>query len=150
MSTKTAVLSPDRAAFAAIVAPLTIWSDDGSVWGVAIQNGKLTEDPSLDAEWSEVRLERSSEDPNVWSLWYAPDDASGWEVYYGRIPNRSFWVDLLTFQQHLAPHTHVLLGGERPFDCGHVGFLSIYSRLDGGSQCTGCANEMRRAYAGAG
>lgn len=36
-----------------------------------------------------------------------------------------------------------MLGG--PFDCGHRGLESIYPRKDGGSQCTECANAMRRA-----
>jgi hypothetical protein len=30
-----------------------------------------------------------------------------------------------------------------PFDCGHRGFLSIYPRPDGGTQCTACSNAAR-------
>lgn len=37
------------------------------------------------------------------------------------------------------------LGDAGPFDCGHEGWLSIHPRADGGSQCTACANAMRRA-----
>ncbi len=32
-----------------------------------------------------------------------------------------------------------------PLGCGHYGLYSTYTRADGGSQCTACANAMRAA-----
>lgn len=56
-------------------------------------------------------------------------------------------------EEQLAANWEAVFGEHRPaesrepsqgpFDCGHTGYLSIYSRPDGGSQCTDCANQQR-------
>ncbi len=95
-------MSPaDQARFAAIVHPLTAWTPDGSIWAVAIQDGKLTANPEVrdgDVSWDEVRLEACSGRgalPEDWVLRYLPADTRERVVYIGLIPDRQTFCQLI-------------------------------------------------------
>lgn len=73
-----------------LLSPLVDWGD--GLFGAALQNGAFVGKPDENGEWEELRVETW---PDGCTVIYAPDEASSWEAYRGRIPDRDFWLALL-------------------------------------------------------
>lgn len=97
--------------FAPIVHPFKPWTDDGSIWAVCVQDGKLTDDPVIDHDWTEIRLE--CDDINakelIWSLVVAETEASSVEVYRGSIPDHQLFGRLLSHAYGVRDYASQLL-----------------------------------------
>ncbi len=107
--------------FATIVHPLKPWDENGDIWAVCIQDNKITEDPELRNEgtnleegWTEIRLESVGCGPGKfpvdWQLTTVPPNGQeAYEVYYGMIPDRQLFCRLLRNAAIIRGYSEILL-----------------------------------------
>ena len=74
-----------------LVSPFEQWGD--RYFGLAVQDGKATTEPSEDKGWTEYHLEYRGGD--IWEIEVCPTENTGWTVWRGKIPTREIFVTIM-------------------------------------------------------
>lgn len=82
-----------------LVSPFVQWGD--RYFGLSVQDGKVTTEPSEDKDWTEYHLEYRGGD--IWELEVCPTENTGWTVWRGKIPTREIFVTIMQNIEEAPP-----------------------------------------------
>ena len=81
------------------VIPFTKWGHH--LWGMSVQDGKVTTNPLEDVDWTEYHLEYFG--GGIYEIEVCPNEVGGWTVWRGKIPSREVFVTIMQNIENAPP-----------------------------------------------
>jgi hypothetical protein len=82
-----------------LVSPFVPWGD--RYFGLSVQDGKVTTEPSEGKDWTEYHLEYRGGD--IWEIEVCPTENTGWTVWRGKIPSREIFATIMQNIEEAPP-----------------------------------------------